>query len=200
MKKKNFKVGMIVGRFQPFHKGHEYLVNLASSMCETVVIVVGSAQEAGTPNNPLSYEFREELISTACREICNKNKAKIIIVALKDMSHPENHTPMWGEYVLASVKASLLYNRLESDIDIIFYGNEPKRSNWYSDEKREYISEFLISRDKFPFSGRFIRKMILDYGEEIILNDKDFLPEVYSSEQRLKICKSVKLANEGELA
>ena len=195
MKNKNFKVGLIIGRFQPFHKGHEYLVNLASSLCETIVVAITSAQASGTPDNPLEYKFREELILTACKDICNKNKTKIIVMGLNDMIPPKNNTTLLGDYILASVKANLLYNGIENDVDVIFYGNEPKRKEWYSDDKSEYISEFLVSKDKFPFRGRFIRNMILDYGEEIILNDKKFLPEVYSSEQRSKICKSVKLAN-----
>ena len=48
---------VFVGRFQPFHGGHLHAVRDAQREYE-VIIVVGSMQEAGTRENPLSYEER----------------------------------------------------------------------------------------------------------------------------------------------
>lgn len=51
---KPYDVGMICGRFQTFHKGHEELVETAMRLCDRVLILIGSAQECGTERNPLT--------------------------------------------------------------------------------------------------------------------------------------------------
>ena len=38
--KMNNKCGMIVGRFQHIHKGHEKLINIALDKCERVLVFV----------------------------------------------------------------------------------------------------------------------------------------------------------------
>lgn len=50
-KEKNMKVydtGLICGRFQTFHKGHERLVDTGLLLCDRLLILIGSAQECGT--------------------------------------------------------------------------------------------------------------------------------------------------------
>ena len=62
MDNKAFKLGIIVGRFQTFHVGHECVVNKAVQLCERVGIFVGSSQEEGTLKNPFSYEMRKNIL------------------------------------------------------------------------------------------------------------------------------------------
>ena len=50
---KPYDVGVICGRFQTFHIGHESLVNTALTLCDRVLILVGSSQECGTERNVL---------------------------------------------------------------------------------------------------------------------------------------------------
>lgn len=42
---KVFNTGIIVGRFQHIHNGHEKIINIGRSLCETLLIFVGSAGE-----------------------------------------------------------------------------------------------------------------------------------------------------------
>lgn len=42
---KPYDVGLICGRFQTFHKGHESLVETGLKLCDRVLILIGSAQE-----------------------------------------------------------------------------------------------------------------------------------------------------------
>ena len=55
MNKKPYKLGVLVGRFQTFHTGHEEIIRKAIELCEQVWIFVGSSQESGTLKNPFSY-------------------------------------------------------------------------------------------------------------------------------------------------
>ncbi|MFB6100803.1 MAG: nicotinamide-nucleotide adenylyltransferase [Candidatus Nanohalobium sp.] len=49
-----------IGRFQPFHIGHKHVVEQFSN--EEFVIVIGSAGESRTDENPLKTDERKELI------------------------------------------------------------------------------------------------------------------------------------------
>ena len=191
-KTKKFENGLIVGRFQPFHKGHKSLVEIAAVLCDTVVIAVGSAQESGTSDNPLSYNQRKCMIEEACHDV----KGNIIIIPLEDMYKPDNHTPGWGDYVLSNVRTELLKKEYENpEVDIVFYGNEPGRSNWWSDDLRNYITEVMVGRDKFAcVAGRYIRDFILrniDDFDEIKSFFKEYVID-YSDESLFTIIDAIR--------
>ena len=46
------KYGIILGRCQPMHLGHQHIINKIISDGLTPVVVLGSSQEAGTTKNP----------------------------------------------------------------------------------------------------------------------------------------------------
>lgn len=46
--------GIFIGRFQPFHKGHEAIINEIIDRGYEPVVIIGSAQECGTEKNPYS--------------------------------------------------------------------------------------------------------------------------------------------------
>ena len=53
------EVGLYIGRFQPFHKGHKSIVESALKQCDRLIIGIGSSQETRTKRNTFSYEERE---------------------------------------------------------------------------------------------------------------------------------------------
>lgn len=56
------KHAIVIGRFQPLHIGHEYLIEQAHSLAEHVTILIGSAGEPRTPKNPWTYDERRLMI------------------------------------------------------------------------------------------------------------------------------------------
>ena len=52
------KPGLVIGRFQPLHSGHTFLIETALCENDKVVICIGSAQKT----DPLSVEERQERI------------------------------------------------------------------------------------------------------------------------------------------
>lgn len=56
------KIGLYIGRFQPFHRGHLSVVREALKHCSKLVIAIGSAQEERTKKNPFSFEERKIFI------------------------------------------------------------------------------------------------------------------------------------------
>lgn len=54
---------VLIGRFQPFHKGHEFLVRQALQQAEKVIILIGSADRPRTLKNPFSFAERKSVIT-----------------------------------------------------------------------------------------------------------------------------------------
>lgn len=58
---KQYRIGLVVGRFQPFHKGHLYLIKKALTIASKLVIGIGSSNIVNE-DNPLSYRTRRSMI------------------------------------------------------------------------------------------------------------------------------------------
>jgi len=56
---------LFVGRFQPFHYGHLYAIETILKECDTLVLVVGSAQMSHQHDNPFTAGERIEMIRAA---------------------------------------------------------------------------------------------------------------------------------------
>lgn len=77
-----YQRGLVLGRFQPFHKGHQYLVDKALEECETLVIGVGSAN-IQDEKNPFTFEERRKKIQSVLSQK-KYNSRNISIVPLDD--------------------------------------------------------------------------------------------------------------------
>ena len=84
--------GIVLGRFQPFHNGHEHLVLEALEVFQEVTIAIGSAQEEWTTDNPFSFQERKEMIESWATE--NSLSQRIIVVGIDDINDPPN----WVEH------------------------------------------------------------------------------------------------------
>ena len=78
---KPYDVGLVCGRFQTFHKGHEKLVDTGLLLCDRLLILIGSAQEYGTERNPFNINTRTKIL----KEIYG-DRLEIMIYALSDMT------------------------------------------------------------------------------------------------------------------
>ena len=62
------KVGLFVGRFQPFHNGHLEAVRYALKKVDYLYIVIGSAQKSHQRDNPFTAGERVMMIKAALDE------------------------------------------------------------------------------------------------------------------------------------
>lgn len=53
---------VFIGRFQPFHFAHKEVIDIAFSMSQQVILVLGSAQNERSIKNPFSIAEREQMI------------------------------------------------------------------------------------------------------------------------------------------
>ena len=143
--------GLIVGRFQTFHKGHQSLVNTALDLCDRVFILVGSSQECGTERNPFNIATRMSVI----RE-CYPDTNRVHIYALADLTNENDINTDWGKYVLDNVDR-YLYKAPE----LMIYGNDEARSRWFDPEDIKDTLEIVVPRSKIKISATEVRDMLL---------------------------------------
>ena len=156
-KNKQYKCGLILGRFQPIHKGHLSLMLLALSKCDKIIVAVGSSQASRTERNPLSYEERYNMIYDALKMIdCHKNA---IIIPIKDREVYSDDAS-FGEYLMEEIKKQ----NIELP-DVIIEGEEVVRSTWYETLD---IAKLKISRNCIPVSASAIRKALIEDNQDFI--------------------------------
>ena len=63
-----YKIGLIVGRFQPFHKGHLSMIRQGLEVCEKVKIVIGSSNRNFERENPLTVEERLAILNLVIKK------------------------------------------------------------------------------------------------------------------------------------
>lgn len=154
---KPYDVGLICGRFQTFHKGHESLVETGLKLCDRVLILIGSAQECGTERNPYNINTRTKML----KSIYGDN-SDVMIYGLSDMTNENDICPEWGRYLLDSVDR-YIYKAPE----LMIYGNDESRSRWFAPEDIRDTSEFIVNRGRIPISATMVRKfMVFDKRKE----------------------------------
>jgi bifunctional NMN adenylyltransferase/nudix hydrolase len=62
MSQKQFDYLVFIGRFQPFHVGHQEVLDKALQLADKVIVLVGSANQPRTIKNPFSFAERRQMI------------------------------------------------------------------------------------------------------------------------------------------
>lgn len=149
---KPYDVGLICGRFQTFHKGHEKLIDTGLMLCDRLLIFIGSAQECGTERNPLNINTRTKML----RMIYGDNP-NIMIYGLLDLTNENDIRPEWGRYLLDNADRYIYKNP-----EIMIYGNDESRSGWFSKEDLKNTTELIINRAELPISATMLRQYMVE--------------------------------------
>ena len=129
---KAYKLGITIGRFQTFHKGHQAIIDKAIELCDKVGVFIGSSQESGTNKNPFTYEMRESIL----KKIYGN---RISIYPLPDIGVGNNSK--WGDYVLDNV-----IEKFGEAPDLLISGKEERRIDWFDSVKGLSIAELYIPK------------------------------------------------------
>ena len=148
---KPYDIGLICGRFQTFHKGHEKLVDTGLMLCDRLLILIGSAQECGTERNPLNINTRTKML----KEIYGDNP-NIMIYGLADMTDEDDIRPEWGRYLLDNVDRYIYKNP-----EVMIYGNDESRSQWFDKKDLVNTTELIINRAELSISATMLRQLMV---------------------------------------
>ena len=138
--------GLIVGRFQPFHRGHLQVISelRRSHPDQQLLLVIGSAQESYTLENPFTAGERVEMMLRALAEA--RLDACLPVPVADIHRHAE-----WVAYLRG----------LLPPFDIV-YTNNPLTRMLFEREKIRVESPPLIDRDRFQ--GVVVRRRIVEGG------------------------------------
>lgn len=85
--------GLLIGRFQPFHKGHVYVVEKVLGEVDEIIIGIGSAQLSHTQENPFTAGERLMMIANSLAE--NGIEKNYYIIPIQDV----NNNSLWVSHV-----------------------------------------------------------------------------------------------------
>lgn len=144
---KLYNLGILLGRFQNVHKGHEQMIDIALELCEGVGIFIGSSNESGTNKNPYSYETRKDMLKTIYGD-------KISVFPLPDIGVGNN--AKWGDYVTENIIKC--FGKMP---DLFVSGKESRRSEWFEGEKSKFVAELLVPKT-IDISASKIREFLVN--------------------------------------
>ena len=132
--------GLLIGRFQPFHKGHLAAVNFGLSQVENLWIGIGSSNKQNEKRNPFSADERKKMIlSSLDKSVLNR----IQIFYIPDV----NDHAKWTYHV----------DSIVPKYDVVF-SNDDFTTTLYQKREIKVVPVPLLQREMI--SGTNIREMI----------------------------------------
>jgi nicotinamide-nucleotide adenylyltransferase len=132
--------GLLIGRFQPFHKGHLEAINFGLSKVENLWIGIGSSNKSYEKRNPFTAEERKEMILTS---LDPEKLKRVKIYYVPDIGDHER----WTHHV----------DSIVPEYDVVF-SNDDFTITLYKKRGKNVIEVPLLRREMI--SGTHIREMI----------------------------------------
>jgi bifunctional NMN adenylyltransferase/nudix hydrolase len=114
-------VAVVIGRFQPFHRGHAELLQTALATAAKVVVVLGSSFHARNAKNPFTWQERAAMIGATLSEA---DRERVSFVAVRDY-YDDN---LWAEEVRGAVERNAHTN---SASQVALVGHFKDASSYY---------------------------------------------------------------------
>lgn len=102
-------IGLFIGRFQPFHRGHLAVLQGMMKVCDKVIMGMGSSQFSRTEFNPFTADERRQMIGSAAEEN-GIDLERFVLIELPDLPGDEG----WVDHVL----------KLTGNVTKVWSGNE----------------------------------------------------------------------------
>lgn len=136
--------GLYIGRFQPYHLGHQAVIQKIAEEVDEIVIVVGSAEVSHTPDNPFTAGERMTMICGALENL----RDRCYIIPLQDV----DRNAVWVSHVRSMTPA----------FDLV-YSNNPLVVELFTEEGIEVRKPSMYGRESY--SGTAIRKLMTEGGD-----------------------------------
>lgn len=117
-----YKLAVVIGRFQPFHNGHEQVIRCALENAEQVLVLIGSVAKPRSYKNPWTYTERIEMIRTTLPEF----ESRIVYAGLVD--YPYNNRK-WIYQVNNKIVCYMQDKHLGDKVVLV--GHDKDSSSWY---------------------------------------------------------------------
>jgi nicotinamide-nucleotide adenylyltransferase len=131
---------LVIGRFQPFHKGHLQLIKNISHTYENIIIGIGSSQYSHTYENPFTYKERSFMITAT---LTYHKISNFTIISLPDLHDPPN----WVKHV----------TKLTPSFDVVITNNDFTKELFI---EKGYTVKHTSLYNRKKYSGKIIRERI----------------------------------------
>lgn len=119
---RQYRWGVYIGRFAPFHRGHLQTLEHGLDIAEHVLILLGSANQARNTRNPLTWEERQQIITLSLPE---EYRDRVSFAPLIDFPYSETR---WNVEVQNAV-----YPFTQNDSTVLI-GVEKDSTSYYLNE------------------------------------------------------------------
>ncbi len=134
--------GMIVGRFQPFHKGHLSVIRYILNEVDDLIVIIAASQQSHQPKNPFTAGERYDMIHNSLIEEL-KDITRVIIIPANDL----NDNGLWVAHI----------TRLVPKFDIV-YTNNPHTRYLFEQAGKKVRTPPLFERDEY--SAEHVRDLM----------------------------------------
>ena len=162
--------GLLIGRFQPFHKGHLSAVNFGLSKVENLWIGIGSSNKSYEKKDPFTADERKEMITSS---LDSESLKRIKVFYVPDIGDHER----WTYHV----------DSIVPKYDVVF-SNDDFTLSLYKKRGIQVTEVPLLQRDMI--SGTKIRELILqgkDWSSLVPEGTKNVLLKINAKDRLLKI-------------
>ncbi len=148
------KRGIIIGRFQPPHKGHLEIIRKVLEEIDELIIGIGSAQLSHELEDPFTAGERILMLKKALVE-SQIDLSKVYLISIPDV----NNNALWVSHVIS----------FSPPFSTVYSGN-PLVKRLFKEQDFEVETPPMFNRKEYQ--GKEIRKRILENG-----NWQDLVPE-----------------------
>ncbi len=113
--------GLLIGRFQPFHLGHMYVIERIAEEVDEIVIAIGSAQKSHTLENPFTAGERLMMIFKSLQQ--NNVRRTWYVIPVNDIdnnslwvSHIRSLTPPFHRVYSGNPLVKRLFREAGKDV------------------------------------------------------------------------------------
>ena len=133
-------IAVAVMRLQPFHKGHQKIIDKMLYENEKAILFIGS-KDTINEQNPYSFKERVEMVKTIYKD--QIKKGRLIVQGINDIHNP----PKWANYVKTHlpILAQRYYCGTGQDAPLF---------------KKEGFIPVIINRNELNISGTNIRQKL----------------------------------------
>lgn len=162
-------IGIFLGRTQPFHEGHKYLIRRIFKENDEVIICIGSAQKLGPDDarqtyNPLSFETRKIRITDFIEEEGFDKPYRIL--PIEDIDSDK----AWPSYLAAAIRLD------KHNINRLYFG-ESIATEYRAGLEKAGFTVSIVKRQKFEHEAPDHHRYTLDSASDIrqLYREKGFL-------------------------
>lgn len=155
--KKEYDYLVFIGRFQPFHAGHYYVVKQALEKANNIIIILGSHETSRSFRNPFTTQERIEIISSCFK---SETLERIHFAPVHDHTYNEER---WITGVQTAIN-SIIYKKFNPNpIKIGLVGYNKDHSSFYLKKFPQYDSveaDAYLMKDGSTLDAKRVRNII----------------------------------------